>query len=538
MTKYSKLYEKKTYALTPCAIDEISDEIFSFCNSADCDRKISLGFRLNAEQALIKWMENGDEGAEIGLIMYRKFGSQRIDLVETGSELDPFADDDGAFGSYGSKFLATLNLSPYYSFQKGENRLSFKLPKKEKSQLGMLAVVILLSLIVGMAGKFLLPADFTRSLCVSLINPVYDLFFTILGCIAGPMIFLSVAWGIYGIGDSRTFGRVGKRMMLSYVGASFLACAFACLLEPVIGPSFGASDSGSAQIESIVELITGMVPATIIEPFANGNTLQIIVMSVIVGMAMLFLEDRTGVVADLIEQINFIIQFLMGFISKLVPYVVFLVIVSLIWSDELSGLGRIWILFVVMIAAFIAAAVVFTLVTSIRQKISPVILVRKNMPTFLIALATASSAASFATNVSACEKKFGIRKNITSFGVPLGMVMHKPISAIYNFSLILFFASQYDIVISPIWLFVMVTVCSLVSIATPPIPGGGAAAYAILFTQAGIPSEAIGVVLAIDVITDFFITAFEVYCLPLSLLNIASGLGMVNYDTLRSDCGE
>ena len=48
----------------------------------------------------------------------------------------------------------------------------------------------------------------------------------------------------------------------------------------------------------------------------------------------------------------------------------------------------------------------------------------------------------------------------------------------------------------------------------------------------GIPEEALAVALAIDIIMDFFLTAFDMLVLPLSLINISSGLGLIDKDVL------
>ncbi len=46
-----------------------------------------------------------------------------------------------------------------------------------------------------------------------MITPVFDTFMGLLSAVAGPLIFLSVAGGIYNIGDIATLGKVGKRII-------------------------------------------------------------------------------------------------------------------------------------------------------------------------------------------------------------------------------------------------------------------------------------------------------------------------------------
>ena len=115
------------------------------------------------------------------------------------------------------------------------------------------------------------------------------------------------------------------------------------------------------------------------------------------------------------------------------------------------------------------------------------------------------------------------------------MVMHRPIAAVYNLLLVFYFASRYDVPCSVTWIILAVAVSAILAVATPPIPGGGAVAYAILFAQMGIPTEAMAVAFTIDMLTDFAITAFEMFTIPFSLIHSAGRLGMIDLDTLRGE---
>ena len=216
----------------------------------------------------------------------------------------------------------------------------------------------------------------------------------------------------------------------------------------------------------------------------------------------------------------------------MVPFVIFLVIINMIWSGSINVMISSWKLIAVLLVAFVAVAAAYFIVISIWRKVSIVVLIKKSIPTFLVALTTASSAAAFSSNVDTCEKKFGIDSSLIRFGIPLGMVMHKPVAAVYNLLLVFFFAEKFGVTCSVSWIVVAVLISSIIAIATPPIPGGGAVAYTIIFAQMGIPSDALAMALALDIITDFLITAFEMLVLPMALVSISSGLGMIDRESL------
>ncbi|MBR6258931.1 MAG: cation:dicarboxylase symporter family transporter, partial [Oscillospiraceae bacterium] len=289
-----------------------------------------------------------------------------------------------------------------------------------------------------------------------------------------------------------------------------------------------------SQIKAILEMIMGIFPSTVVEPFSTGNTLQIIFLAVVIGIALLYMQRQTREIAIAIGQINALVNFLMSLISRLVPFVIFMVMVSLIWSGDLSVITSVWKFMGTFLIALLGIALAYLLLTSVHQKVRPSVLIKKSLPTFLVALTSASSAASFGTNVETCEKRYGIDPSLVSFGVPLGIVMHKPTTAAYNLIIVMFFASVYHVQCTPAWLILAVFICIVVSVSAPPIPGGGAAAYTILFLQLGIPDEALAVALTLDIIADFLMTSFDMFTLQMALINTSSRMNRIDKNILRN----
>ena len=106
---------------------------------------------------------------------------------------------------------------------------------------------------------------------------------------------------------------------------------------------------------------------------------------------------------------------------------------------------------------------------------------------------------------------------------------------IYYLTVIFFFAGRYGVACSPIWLAVSVFVAIVMAVAAPPVPGGSAVVFAVLFAQMGIPPEAVTPALAIDALMDHFIVAFEQMLIPMSLINASAKLGMLKTEVLRAE---
>ena len=206
----------------------------------------------------------------------------------------------------------------------------------------------------------------------------------------------------------------------------------------------------------------------------------------------------------------------------------------MILSGNFSALVKAYKVLPVMVLAQTIAAAIYVLLIFLRKKVSPSVLLSKTFPTFLIALTTASSAAAFSTNVEACEKKLGIDKRIVNFGVPLGqMAFFRPGYSMMFMVVALCIAEIYGVSIAPTWLLTAVIISLILALAAPPIPGGPITCFTMLFAQLNIPIEALPLIIALNVLMDFFGTAFNLLCLQTELVELAGDLNMLDYDKLR-----
>ena len=519
---------QKEYILTNETVDEISEHVSTFLTKLKTERRNLLQLRLLIEDLLLDWQGHFSAEAQIRVKMGKRLGRPYIQLDLPGESYNPLTQETEDFGSYRSRLMANMGLSPTYSYVKGENRLLFRLKKAAAHPLVTLALSIGLGLLVGAAG-LLLPDTLRTGLLTSLLDPIYETFFHILGSIAGPLVFLSVAWGIYGIGDTATFGRIGKRMILHFLGMGYLLCTITTLLAlPFFDLHMASHGGGISQLDSLFRLLLDFFPADIITPFQEGNSLQIIFLGSALGAALLVLGTQTELVANTLEQINLILQFLMELIGKLVPGFIFIVLVQLIWSGTIGVVLSAWKPLVALVVLSGLMALGMVLLAALRTRSSPLQLAKTCLPTFIIAATTASSVASFGSCVMTCERKLGIRSNITSFGVPLGIVMFPPSSALCFILICIHAAEVYQVECSATWIILAIFTGVILAIASPPIPGGTLTCYTILFMQLGLPEEGLVVALALDVLFDFIATGVNMFCLQMELLIQAKNTGMLD----------
>lgn len=152
----------------------------------------------------------------------------------------------------------------------------------------------------------------------------------------------------------------------------------------------------------------------------------------------------------------------------------------------------------------------------------------------MIGLITASSLAAFEKNSDTCTNKLGIDKRFLSIGIPLGQTLYKPGLCFYLICGTFCMAEIYRIPIPLPQLITMAFSVFIISFAAPPIAGVGISSFTILCTQFGIPTDAVAVIIVLDVLIDRIVTATDLSLIQMELVEQASSLERIDRNILRS----
>ncbi|HJK40842.1 MAG TPA: cation:dicarboxylase symporter family transporter, partial [Methanocorpusculum sp.] len=422
---------------------------------------------------------------------------------------------------------------PSYHYVNGENQIALMPKRKKINPLIYLICSVIAGLLAGI-GCRTLPADISHAIGTGFVTPLFDTFIGVLIAIALPMMFLSLLWGIYSIGDTATLGNIGNKVIGRYFGRIYftlVVCTAVCLFFFPVTISGDSQNFG--EFQAIFTMLLSIIPSNIITPFAEGNTLQIIFLAVVFGLAMLILNKKIPAIVQLVGQANTLIQLVMEWITSLLPIIIFVSILHLMLTD-IENIGDLWILFAVIILCVIVNLILMGGGVVLGRRISPLLLAKKLLPSFLIALTTASSAATFSTNMETCGKKLGISQRLVNFGVPLGTAFSRPGHAAIFFCVCFFMADYYAVPITLSWIFMAILTAGLLALAVPPVPGGGIACYSILFLQLGIPIEALGIAVVLEILLDFLSTALNMVAVPIDMVQVAAKLDMLDEEKLKS----
>lgn len=515
--------------LTAELVDEYSERIGELLKEMKFSGKDIIRFRLSVESAMVYWMENLEEGVECEFSAKTLLGRLSISVSCEGKKCDPRADSSAEYGALADySLLQTLGLTVGYTYENGVNRINIM---PQKGVVGQLLPVFL-SMALGVICSVLLLKLFPNQAAVlaeQYVSPVFSALMNVLRTIAGPLIFLAVLSGVYGIGDLSSLGIIGKKLMGRFIFMTFITLLIALAVLLFIVPvQLGSYTSGSSAVSSILNLVLQFIPTDIVTPFANGNMLQIIFLAFAVGIGMLILGKNVVALNTVVGQIYAVVQLLMETIGKMIPVFVFISIFDFVLSGSATNLQSILFPFMVISISFILVALLSAVRIRIRLKLSLSELFKKLLPTFIIAFTTASSAAAFSVNIDTCEKDLGISQKITRFGIPLGQVVFMPIAAVEYIAISMILADSYGVTITPMWIITAILVCGVLAIATPPIPGGAMSIFTVLFLQLNVPASALAIAISIDLLVDYIVTAGDLACLQEEMVLIADKTDLLN----------
>lgn len=527
--KEASIQATDKFSLTNQAIETAVETLSDFLRSYQIEQKEILRTTLTLEDALLNYQENFGEKAVCSLKCIRRVGRIRIEIVITGESYNPYAREDEE--NFSGILLSRIGMIPVWSYRNGQNIIILTPKKKQPSQMVYIAAAVGMALSLGMLSK-LLPQSVQDLICSGILVPVFDTFLGLLNAVAGMMIFFSVVWGICGIGDMATLSNLGKKMigrMLFMM--TFLPTVFALCILPLFQFRYGSAQE-TVDLSGPFSMILGIIPDNMITPFTEGNFLQIIFIAAMVGVALLVLGNKTSLVVAFIEQSNSVVQLIMEVICSAIFVVIFVSLYSMVINGSFSILLKAYKAPVFILIGCLFAIMVYLCIICITTKVKPNVFINKVMPSFLIGLTTASSSAAMTTTMETCEKQLGIDKKIVNFGIPLGQILFGT-NSVTEFIVIAFcMAEIYSVPVTPVWIVMAIFTSVILTVATPPIPGGSVALCTILFTQLGLPLDGIAVAVAIDVIADFFITAAEIFCLQGELVITSGKLDMLDRERL------
>lgn len=523
------------YPLNPENIDKISIEVADFLEQLQTESKDKIRIRLSIEEILLQWLEVLGENVDCSLSYGRSIGRTIITISAKGEEFNPFDDTKEIEFTGGKGLLDSLGLFPSFNYVNGVNEISIFPKKRELSPIIKMFMAIAIAVAASLPLNQL-SATSKADLSKLVITPIFQTMINMITCAAIPLIFLSISWSILNIGTLTELGKIGKVIVKRFIGFAFIYGFVASLLIfPFSDLTIHQANGGNAAFAKLLKMILDIVPGNLVEPFTSGNALQVIFIAACFGVFLLMIGKKAGIISRLVENLYDLFRVIMTTINKLLPFFIGISTFNFMISGELSQLNNLYKIVLFVIIGCVLISLMAIIYISLRLHISLKLLLKKFLPCLIIEFTTASSAAAYATNLETCEQKLGIDRQIVNFALPLGQVIYMPGCIVMMLAIGYGFASIYNVPISLPWLLIAAVTSTMLSIAAPPIPGGALTCFSVMIHQLGIPSTAIALAMALDVIFEMFATFSNLTCLKCELILVARKLGRLNIHKLKSE---
>jgi len=342
------------------------------------------------------------------------------------------------------------------------------------------------------------------------------MFVTALKMLVVPLVIFSLITGVIGIGDIRALGKVGGKSFALYMLTTAIAITVGITLAVSLGIGEGVHMNSAAtftgkEAPALSSVLINIIPSNFINAMAQGNMLQIIFFSILIGISILMVGKKALPVVELIEIGNEIMMKMVNIVMAVAPYAVFALLAKAMANLGLGLLADLAGYVLVLIGAL--AIHLFVVLMSILKLLSgksPLMFLKKMRETQIFAFSTSSSNATIPVTLRTVTERLGVDNSVASFTIPFGATINMDGTAIMQGVATVFIANAYGVDLGTAGYLTVILMSVLASIGTAGVPGVGLIMLSMVFTQVGLPVEGIGLILGVDRLLDMTRTAVNV----------------------------
>lgn len=359
----------------------------------------------------------------------------------------------------------------------------------------------------------------------SILDVIGILFLNALTLVVVPLVSSSIIVGISRIGGEEGFKRLGAKMFSFYIGTTLLAILIGLFFVNLIGPGYAIvnvpttadtaalSKQLNSESSSLLPVLLSVVPSNIVNALSQGNMLGLIFFSGFFGFCISKIQDehKTTLKSFFQGLFQVMIEFT-HIIMKFLPYGVFALVAKVFMTTGLESLASVALFTVTVLLGLIGFMFIgLPLLLKTLGKLSPIRHFKAMSPALITAFSTSSSSATLPVTIDCVEKRAGVSNRICSLVIPLGTSVNMSGSALYECVAAMFVAQAYGIDLTITKQFLIVALALITSIGVAGIPSASLVAVLVILKVIGLPTEGIGLFIAVDRVLDMCRTTVNVF---------------------------
>ena len=385
---------------------------------------------------------------------------------------------------------------------------------KEKKKVS-LPLLIFGAMVLGIVVGIIASGDTKWVAIISTyIKPFGTIFVNLLKAVVVPVVLISIICGMISMDDVKKVGSIGWKTLVYYMGTTAVAIVIGLMVANLFKGAFPILETADATYEAkssnLMDTIVNIFPSNMWGAFFNANMLQVIVIAVAFGAAILVTGEKAKPVVDLMNALNEVVMNVMLGVIKLTPIGVFCLMADTV---AVNGPKIISSLAIVLGVCYIAYLIhlfgVYSITIKTMGGMAPGKFHRGMIPAMIMAFTSTSSVATLPVTMD-CAKHLGADEDVSSFVLPLGATINMDGTAIYMGVTSVFIACCYNVDLTLAQMASIIITATLASIGTAGVSGAGMIMLAMVLESVGLPVAGIGLIVGIDKIFDMGRTTLNI----------------------------
>ena len=376
-------------------------------------------------------------------------------------------------------------------------------------------------------------APITLWITDNIFYPVGNAFLQSLFMIIVPLVFSSLIVGVGELGAGRSVGKLSRYLLTFYLASTFIAIGIGQIYVNTIKPGVSIEQSAALQaaknmrgkLSSLEEkssfvgsslwpgLITKIIPRNIIDQFGKGNMLAVIFVSLLFGMALIYLPNGPPKQSfiNVMSALTSISITIIDWIMRLAPYAVAALIAVAVSEFGAELMKKMAVYIAVMVLGMLTHLfVTYGLFLKFLVRIPIREFFKRIIPILTTSFSTSSSSATMPVTMNVLEKNFGIPKSIVNFSIPIGTIVNMDGTALFEVVAVVFIAQIFGVDLSLTSHILLILIVLITSIGVAGVPGGSLPILMSAVVVLGLPAEGIAIILGVDRLLDMGRTTVNV----------------------------
>lgn len=365
------------------------------------------------------------------------------------------------------------------------------------------------------------------------VKPFGTIFINSLKLIAIPLILASLIKGISDLKDISKLSSMGGLTITTYLTTTVIAVSIGLLVVNGFKPGNTISDETRTELVEAysndadqkreiaqekkesgpLQPLVDLVPSNFLGAASdNKNMLQVIFFSILFGIAMILIpEKKSKSVKSFFDSLNDVVLKIIDLIMLCAPYGVFALLASLIVEAPNIDLLKSLLLYsVTLLVGLFIVIIVYLIIIKFFLRRNLKEFIDGILPAQLVAFSTSSSAATLPVTMDRVHNHLGVKKEVSSFVLPIGATINMDGTAVYQAVAAVFIAQAFGLELSLVDQLGIISTATLASIGAAAVPSAGIIVLVIVLAQAGIPEAGLALIFAVDRPLDMFRTVVNV----------------------------